>query len=275
MTVKFYIALSIVFVLLGCNNTNIKDPSKISGNWISESYLLGIEKSKNPQRVFRNDGYEILFISSENIKNDTVKMTSQLSGQSESSGFGFYHVENDSIINFLGRSYSTPNKITMNVKYAHKYVYREKSDMLVYYHSDGTQNRFIRLAGNSLSNCLDSLELEISSMLFTGVYDFNSGNVAFDKSGHVKGLEDYHSYSVGIDYSFENILYGCNYIEFYNKDYPKAYYDATENLRNRFGYEFASDTIKLFEIIEDTTNNYSQYGLIKGVLKYELIKNAP
>jgi len=246
--------------------------SNIFGYWISYDYFQEIEKTHNPYIAIKNNPYKILIIKSENQTGDTLKISFDEPGRSEFSGFNFYKIITENSLRYIGHSFWKPSEIKYIESEAHIINFDKIDDLLITKSHSGKETRYKRIPEFEKDKYFDNLRRLINQILLFDRYVLDNKIIEFSEDGKVNGFNDYKSFRLGINFKFDFTLYKNNYIEFLESPTLSKYYNATENLNNRFYFEFDSDSLKLYEIKEEHGNDYR---LTKGQLKYNLVKYTP
>ena len=270
---KQYILLNfwLLFFSASCSSQQVRSlDSNIFGYWITQSYIGEITKTLDPYKAVKSKPYEILIIKQSEQSGDTIKVSFDDPQRSEFSGFNFYRIMPDSSLQYFGYRFWEPEKIEYKESQAHTIKLNKSGNILTRISSTGQETNYYRIPVATGENYMIGLEKLIAKILFTDKYILNNEIIEFTEDGKINGLNGYKSYKLGITYTFDFSLFRNNYIEFFETPMPSGKWSsATENLKNRFSFVFDSDTLKLFEIIEDRSVDYR---LIKGPEKYKLVK---
>jgi hypothetical protein len=256
-----------------CYSQQVKSiDASIYGYWITKDYIEEIKKTRNTLNTIKNNPYKILIIKPEVQSEDTLKISFDEPGRSEFSGFNFYKIITETSFNYIGYSFWKPSNIEFEQSKSHKIRLDKNNDLLIATTHSGQNIKYKRIPEFVDEKYMDNLGRIINRILFSDHYLLDNKIVEFKEDGSISGLNDYVSFRVEITYKWDSSLFENNSIEFIDSSAQGKHYSATENLDNRFYFEFDSDTLNLYEIKEIKVN---EYRLIKGQLKYKLIKYAP
>ena len=246
--------------------------SKIYGHWITSDYIEEIKKTRNPFKTIKSNPYKILIIKPEVQSEDTLKISFDEPGRSEFSGLNFYNPISDTSFEYIGYSFWKPSNIEFKESDAHKISLNKTNDLLIVSTQSGQVVKYTRIPEFENDKYMDNLRRLVNKTMFSDNYVLDNKIIEFREDGKINGFKNYMSFQLEITYKWEAILLESNSIEFIESSAQGKYSPATDNLDNRFYFEFDTDTLNLYEIKEETEN---EYRLTKGELKYKLIKYAP
>lgn len=250
--------VSLILALYACNSsdashsqntTTVPTPAKegfktldttvsFSGYWVNEKYVDSIRITKSPVNT------PIPENSCISIPNRTLKTTGMISGFHEG-GEGLFVLKN-------GANYELWDETKENKR--HDLALLPSGKLKI------GNDIFVKI---DYTDNPDTQPTILEELLFKGSYTNEDGTtVEFTKTGLVKGLSNFATYSAYIDYAAESTridIIGLGTNKSNEKDY---------------GYRFIKDTLAIYELncidSESTTNNC--IGFTWGKLKYKLIK---
>lgn len=244
--------------------------SNLYGKWISENYINEVIKTKDPYNAFRVSPYKELEIKNTDRYNDTLKILISEQSTSEHSGFQHYIIISEKRFDYIGQSYFN-QELSYSESDAH-FIYSDKeSQVLELKRQDGAIDRFVKIPDLNCDYSISNLEKWLGNIILKGSYNSEKGtNIEFKEDGIVHGIPPYKYYNVGLYYAFSHSLIRTTYIDFSQHEFKRPVKPGTFD---RFSFSFESDTLKLYELAEDITNNHKNYYFYRGDLEYKFIKN--
>jgi len=230
-----------------------------SGEWVKADYRAAVIRLKSPYKAHdKLNGIVAMLIDTADVHGDSLAVTASWNNHE---GYAFH------IIARAGHNASSFLTDIGDFEDSTKYYelgYRVgKADtVIVLYHFDSRHSLldstiFNRSGQIASGDAGGPIQYIVNKYLFAANYiSYDSlaaaGNVTLDVNGNSKGISDYTSYNVGTDFMGPETM---DYVTFGNKEHKYKTYI----------FDFVNDTLKLYEAIEDSTEQTRQ-----GALKYLL-----
>ncbi|MCL3781313.1 hypothetical protein EMN47_13060 [Prolixibacteraceae bacterium JC049] len=261
-------------ILLLFISTNSFCQSKVTGNksicghWVSQNYINEVVKTNDPYLAHQKSPYRILIINKENQLKDTIKVSTDKACQSEASSFLYYQRQQNTL-KYIGANLGPSSNLKYLKEKAHSINLSSDGKKLTITSQNKGKEYYVRIPNLGKKTYNENLDLYITRLLFHDKYRYGKKLVEFIPDGQINGFKNYKSFRVGLFYCFDFSLYENNYIDFYESEKPSRKELASRNLKNQYSFSFDGDTLKLYAIKEDYSEDYK---IIKGELKYKLVR---
>ena len=248
--------------------------NKIGGTWVSKDFYNSIIKNKSPFKAQSENPYFLIYINSENIKNNKIGIYDYKYGQTEISEIAYYTLKK----NLLHFEFDTfDGKIIKTTNYYNNFTLLIKNNdtVLRVTRNDNKKIDLKKIESNFLDKNYDSeITQLITSKILSGNYklidsskNIISNNINIDKFGQIKGFSKFKRAILWNNFREINHSFEFDVLQFLTFNGQKnGYYN--DNDENIFKFENYNDTIKLrsihFEEEEsEVTVGQTKYFLVK------------